>query len=299
MKKIITSLLIIGLFTPSFAQNFIEDIKIEKESSNLDLRNTSSGQYTKAGIRLRNLNPGTSSYFHFFAEKTAAGASGYSNFIFRKIDNSGRYLNHLLLDDQTNNIIFNISKNSTQDYGDFVIANGDVQVVSGNLGVGTTPNARLDIKGTSNSYSFEHFIVRDQYSNKDFVIRGDGSVEIGYDVDVPNGYKLGVGGRAIMEEVTVKLKGTWPDHVFSDDHPLVPLSELEHYVRTNHHLPGIPSAQEVEENGIHLGELNTKLLEKVEELTLYVIELSKENASLWDQNKLILRELENLKTKGQ
>lgn len=151
----------------------------------------------------------------------------------------------------------------------------------GNIGIGRTdPQARLDIKGGGNSYSVENFIVRDQYNNKDFVIRGNGSVQIGYDINVPDGYMLGIGGKAIMEEVNVQLKTNWPDYVFSKEYDLKPLSEVADYIEVNQHLPEVPSALEVEESGQNLGEMNAILLKKIEELTLYMIELKEENESL-------------------
>ncbi|WP_416864897.1 MAG: hypothetical protein ACMVP2_20560 [Imperialibacter sp.] len=70
------------------------------------------------------------------------------------------------------------------------------------------------------------------------------------------------------------------DYVFEDNYYLKPLSEVEAYVKENHHLPGIPSANEIKETGWQVGEMNNMLLEKVEELTLYMIELKKENEKL-------------------
>jgi hypothetical protein len=79
----------------------------------------------------------------------------------------------------------------------------------------------------------------------------------------------------------VQLSTSWPDYVFADDYRLMPIEDLEKSIRQHKHLPNIPSAAEVTaEKGIVLGEMNRKLLEKVEELTLYIIQLKKENNSL-------------------
>ena len=87
--------------------------------------------------------------------------------------------------------------------------------------------------------------------------------------------KLAVNGEILAKSVRVNTGSTyWPDYVFGNDYNLMSLRELEQYVNAHKHLPGIPSAQEVEEQGdVDLGAMNALLLEKVEELTRYVIDL--------------------------
>ena len=73
----------------------------------------------------------------------------------------------------------------------------------------------------------------------------------------------------------------FPDYVFDKDYQLMDLNELDNYLTINKHLPGIITAAEVKKNdGINLGEMNAKLLEKVEELTLYLIQMKKENEEM-------------------
>lgn len=99
--------------------------------------------------------------------------------------------------------------------------------------------------------------------------------------EAASGYIVSVGGKIICEELRVELEANWPDYVFDDNYKLKSIDELEKSIKENKHLPGMPSAKEVEEqNGFHVGEMQTKLLEKVEELTLYVIQLKKENDQL-------------------
>lgn len=93
---------------------------------------------------------------------------------------------------------------------------------------------------------------------------------------IPNGYKLAVNGKIIAEEVVIKLNSAWPDFVFGDDYNLPSLGELEAFVKTHNHLPGIPSADKVSEQGVELAEMNRLLLQKIEELTLYLIQQQKE-----------------------
>jgi hypothetical protein len=75
----------------------------------------------------------------------------------------------------------------------------------------------------------------------------------------------------------VKLQTNWPDYVFEPEYKLPSLLELEQYIKANKHLPEVPSAEQVKENGLSVGEMNAILLMKVEELTLHLIELKREN----------------------
>jgi trimeric autotransporter adhesin len=105
----------------------------------------------------------------------------------------------------------------------------------------------------------------------------DGNVFIGTNNFTSGaGYKLRVGGKIFSEEVRVQLQSAWPDYVFEKNYSRMTLSELEDYINENKHLPNIPSATEVEKNGQHLGEIQRKMLEKIEELSLYIIELKNE-----------------------
>lgn len=90
--------------------------------------------------------------------------------------------------------------------------------------------------------------------------------------------KLAVNGGILAKSIRVSINPIyWPDYVFGEDYGLMDIRELESYVNVHKHLPGVPSAEEVERQGdIDLGEMNTLLLEKVEELTRYVIDLQKQ-----------------------
>ena len=92
--------------------------------------------------------------------------------------------------------------------------------------------------------------------------------------------KLTVKGNIHAEEVKVDLSVPGPDYVFKKGYDLKSLEEVQSYIKANGHLPNIPSAKTMESNGIDLGVMNMKLLEKIEELTLYVIQLRSENKDL-------------------
>ena len=105
------------------------------------------------------------------------------------------------------------------------------------------------------------------------VIHNNGSVGIGTESPDVN-YKLSVNGGIRCKSVRVETY--WSDFVFRADYKLRTLSEVEAYVKENGHLPEIPSETEVSANGVELGDMTSKLLQKVEELTLYIIEQQKE-----------------------
>ncbi|MBK9247677.1 MAG: hypothetical protein IPM69_06075 [Ignavibacteria bacterium] len=94
--------------------------------------------------------------------------------------------------------------------------------------------------------------------------------------------KLVVKGKAVVQELFVTTTADyWADFVFDDSYKLMPLEDVESHIKSNHHLPNIPSAKQISENGgSSVGDMQVKLLQKVEELTLYIIEMKKENTEL-------------------
>ncbi|WP_299222416.1 hypothetical protein [uncultured Aquimarina sp.] len=102
----------------------------------------------------------------------------------------------------------------------------------------------------------------------------DGQVGIG--TTDTSGYRLAVRGNILAEELKIRTYANWPDYVFETNYELKSLTEIDTYIKENGHLPNIPSAKKVTEEGFNVGEMNAKLLEKVEELTLYIIKLNQE-----------------------
>ncbi|PWG78070.1 hypothetical protein [Pararcticibacter amylolyticus] len=95
--------------------------------------------------------------------------------------------------------------------------------------------------------------------------------------------KLSVNGNIRAREIKVE-NTNWPDYVFSSAHVKLSLRELETFISSNKHLPEIPSAKEIEKEGVNLSEMNAKLLKKIEELTLYIIEINKKVEGLQLKN---------------
>jgi len=128
----------------------------------------------------------------------------------------------------------------------------------GKIGIGTyNPQAKLDVNGSFKAASA--------------TIAGTLSAN---ELRAPSAK---VSGLICAEEIRVQLSGNecWPDYVFSKDYKLLPLHDVEEYITENQHLPNIPSSAEVESNGVELGAINALLLQKVEELTLYIIQMEK------------------------
>ena len=96
------------------------------------------------------------------------------------------------------------------------------------------------------------------------------------------------------EEAKLDLKGTWPDYVFENTYQLRPLKELAKFIEQNKHLPEVPSASEVAEDGIKVGAMQATLLKKIEELTLYILEQDQEKEALQAENQALKNRLEKL-----
>lgn len=129
---------------------------------------------------------------------------------------------------------------------------------NGSLGLGTlTPNinAKLDVNGNI-------------FTNSKILIGTTDMTKVGT-------YSLAVNGDAIFNRVRVKLYAGWPDYVFDKNYNLMPIEQLEQFLKKEKHLPNIVTASEAEKNGIDIANTQKELLLKIEELTLYIIEQNK------------------------
>ncbi len=166
------------------------------------------------------------------------------------------------------------------------------------VGIGALPTADSKVNINSDVVGQTGLIVTTSTSSSDdFGVEEYGIVSV-VDNDGTKGFALydsrinqdvfRVRGTGMVQAKSVMVSlSVWSDFVFDDSYKLMSLKELEKYVEKNNHLPNIPSETEVKKNGIDLGEMDAKLLQKIEELTLYLIEQQKEIDELKSQlNKL-------------
>lgn len=116
----------------------------------------------------------------------------------------------------------------------------------------------------------------------------NGKIGIGLEPnDLPGDHKLYVNGSILCSALKVETKINWPDYVFERGYRLMSVRKLSEFVTEKHHLPNVPTKEEIAKNGIEVGEMQAVLLQKIEELTLYIIQQDKRINDLEKQAKNI------------
>ncbi len=139
---------------------------------------------------------------------------------------------------------------------------GFIQVAGGDFKIGTNFNNSGDL------------IFRTAGADRVFV-KNNGKFFIGGDLGFSSEFTLAAKGKIAGSEFVVKTVASWPDYVFADDYKLKSLEETEAFIKANQHLPNIPAAAAIEKNGLELGDMQKRMMEKIEELTLHLIEANK------------------------
>ena len=224
-----------------------------------------------------------------------------------RINSFDEIIHTLDANDNTPSTFFRIQQHSTQNGEDlfWVHSPDGMGYLKGNLGLGTTsPDAKLSAIGriraastsAENEYAEIGYSSDDGFLNVagpgrlDFQINGstkmsltpDGKLGIG--TTNPGTYKLAIEGDMVVRKIVVTQANPFPDFVFDSTYSLERLEDLERRVKYLKHLPGIPSAAEVRKSGLDLAQLQIQMLQKIEELTLYLIEEHKTNR---DQHEML------------
>jgi hypothetical protein len=195
---------------------------------------------------------------------------------------------------------------------------------SGNVGIGSTSPSGLLHVNTPNSTS-TGFLIDYNYTGSSSsmatlirinssvatatafaVHRKDGSTEYnGFTVmangqtligqhgppTVHNDASLSVDGKVICRDFYVLSNAVWPDYVFANEYKLPSLKDVQSFYNANKHLPGVPTAKEIEEKGININEMSTIQMQKIEELTIYLVQLKEEVEQLKKENELLKNKL--------
>lgn len=172
---------------------------------------------------------------------------------------------------------------SHKETGDLKIKNNSAELIltaGGKVGIGAANNSyKFNVDGDmhASSLSLSGGITCQGNAQIFGVLAVGSGLYYGADgtLTVGSGFSCTAAGALKVKSLRVTTTD-WPDYVFGGGHRLMPLSEVESYIQANGHLPEVPSAEEAEADGVDLGEMNRLLLQKVEELTLYVIELQKQ-----------------------
>ena len=220
-----------------------------------------------------------------YGGRITAGDLANNTATFSVLDTSSG-INELVFDGNNIESIDNLLQINRYSAQDISMAIG-----GGTVGIGGNPSgiSRVRIQGTDSDGT--NGVLQLVSGSETLVVDGDEMDATGAGADalylnansgkpvtintstIASGYALNIGGKAIAEEMRVQLIGDWPDYVFEEEYDLPTIKETAAFIEKNKHLPGIPSASEVSDEGILLGEMQTRMMEKIEELTLYIIQL--------------------------
>lgn len=208
----------------------------------------------------------------FLMTNTATGSSSSQGFIISQVDGE------VTIKQQQNDNLYIFGYNGTG----LTIDN------SGRLGIGAQPASGKTLNVGGNSSFVNNVAVGNELSVTVKTTTAqlhvtDEAYVVG-PFSVGNGFSCSSNGLVKAKEINVTLDG-WSDFVFEDGYSMPSLGELEQYIKSHRHLPGIPSAEDVENNGVDIGKTNALLLQKIEELTLYIIDLQKQIDELKKQRQ--------------
>ncbi len=178
-------------------------------------------------------------------------------------------------------------------------ASGDnIYYNTGNVTVGdTTDNGRLYVKNDStglNGMVINQTVNTDTTSALKLEVEGNSSKALIIEAAGTTQFQINGNGKAYAREVEVTLN-PFPDYVFEKDYQLMPLDQLKIFIEKNKHLPNVRTGKDIDQNGIGLGDLSHKQMEKIEELTLYILQMNERLNKLEEENKKLKAEISKIK----
>ncbi|RYE25147.1 MAG: hypothetical protein EOP51_05105 [Sphingobacteriales bacterium] len=250
--------------------------------------NTANAQWTTSGTNVYTTSGSSNVGINDNAPSEKLTVDGKISFtrqnasLARVIQGNCQSGNLVLFGNQNNGTVGNPTLN-TQTGGSSIILNSNATnagslafIAGGDKGTLAGPNIG----------AFDYLVFNNGGYDLLMRIMKNGKVTIGDAwVNAPGNYKLYVDDGILTEKLKVAVLGTgnWSDYVFADNYELKPLDEVENFINENKHLPDVPSADEVVKDGIDVATMDAKLLQKIEELTLYVIKQQKQIDALQKQ----------------
>ncbi len=291
---------------------------------NLNNGNVGIGTFTP-GAKLH-INNGDNSYGAILANATEAKFSLYTKTIDTQPANIESFRLGMKYDTNENNGFISFYRGSSSDDGYLGFSTSGKERIridkTGNVDIGTqTSGVKLEVKGYMklNTGTSDLLLYRDNDVGNWSLLRsniGEGIAIIGQPDRVAlsvsrntsnvgigttdtKGFKLGVNGKIAATEVKVATYANWPDYVFKKEYNLPSLQKVANHIKENGHLENIPNAEEVKKDGFFLGEMDAKLLQKIEELTLYTIQQEKDLKKQEERAKKQDTKVENLEKENE
>lgn len=267
-------------------------------SSLYKFRIYNSGSTSPTGLRIDNYYNGSSTKYGIYSYISTT-SSGDTYGLYTQASSGGtgtKYGLYARVDGSNNYAVYGYSGSSNSYAGYFrgklEILGGDLYINNSNSGSQFTFHNQWQVGGErwlqiapgdgSGNWNFSRSLQFFDDGTLTKNIDNASSTALAVSLNGTRNFQVMGSGKVYAREVEVTLNA-FPDYVFEKEYDLLSLEELQQYIDENQHLPNVPSAQEVEENGIGLGELSLKQLEKIEELTLYILELNKRIENLEKQ----------------
>jgi hypothetical protein len=264
--------------------------------NSIRIDNTNAGASSTAGVLMvNNANYGA---FIRIDGTTANFAGSYPGHLNIQAPHSGiRYVSNGIATGNPSHIFYTGNPSPLErlrvDNNGVTVSNG--YLMSAILTGGTASTSMITLKATSGNATTDtgiKMLVGNNGATEAMRILNNGNILIGTTQEATD-YKLAVKGNIIAEKVRVKLQSSgWPDYVFNHSYNLPTLKEIEQYIQQNQHLPGVPSAATIEKEGLDLGDGQAVLLQKIEELTLHMIEMNKRVEKLEKENELLKKKIQ-------